>query len=58
MALVVLENREGNNLKGFKDFRTENGSSRSQNLALNGEFVQSLLDSGPENPGGAPPPAQ
>jgi len=38
--------RGGNNLKGFKDFHTGNGSSRGQNLALTGAFVPSSLDSG------------
>ena len=39
--------RVANNLNGFKDFRTENGSSQGQNLALTGSFVLSWLDSGP-----------
>jgi len=38
--------RGGNTLKGFKGFRTENGSSRGQNLAMTGLFVPSSLDSG------------
>ena len=36
----------GNNLDGFKNFRTENGSSQGQNMALTGSFVPSSLDSG------------
>jgi len=39
--------RKGNNVNGFKDFRTENGSSEGQNLALTDSFVPSLLDNGP-----------
>ena len=31
-------------LNGFKDFRTENGSSQGQNLDLTGLFVPSSLD--------------
>jgi len=31
--------RGGNNYKGFKDFRTENGSSQGQNLAVTGVSV-------------------
>jgi len=31
--------RGGGNLKGFKDFRTENGSSQGQILVLNVLFV-------------------
>jgi len=38
--------RGGNNLNGFEDFRTENGSSQGQNLALTGLFVPSSIDSG------------
>jgi len=38
--------RGGNNVNGFKDCRTENGSSQGQNLALTGLFVPSSLDSG------------
>ena len=30
----------------FKDFRTENGSSQSQNLVVTGLFVPNSLDSG------------
>ena len=37
----------GNNLNGFKDFRSENGSSQGQNLALTDLGVPSSLDSGP-----------
>ena len=37
----------GKNLHGLKDFRTENGSSQGQNLALTGSFVPGSLDSGP-----------
>ena len=37
--------REGNSLNGFKDLRTENGSSQGQNPALTGLFVPSWLDS-------------
>jgi len=36
----------GENLKGFKDFRTENGSSQDHNLALTGLVFPSSLDSG------------
>ena len=39
--------RVGNHLNGFEDFRTENGSSQCQNLALTGLCVPNLLDSGP-----------
>jgi len=39
--------RVGINLNGFKDFRTENGSSQGQDLALTGSFVPRTLDSGP-----------
>jgi len=35
--------RGGNNLNVFNDFRTENGSSQGQNLALTGLFVPSSL---------------
>jgi len=38
--------RGGNTLNGFTDFRTENGSSQGQKLALTGLFVPSSLDSG------------
>jgi len=38
--------REGINLNGFQDFRTENGSIQSQNLAVAGLFVQGSLHSG------------
>ena len=37
--------RRGNNLNSFKDFRTENGSRRGQNLAVTGSFATSSLDS-------------
>ena len=37
----------GKNLHGLKDFRTENGSSQGQNLALTGSFVPRSLGSGP-----------
>ena len=33
----------GNNLQGFKNFRTKNGSSQGQNLALTGSFVPNSL---------------
>ena len=36
--------REGDDLKDFKDVRAEIGSSQGQNLALNGLSVQSSLD--------------
>jgi len=36
--------REGNNLKGFKDFCLKNGSSQDQNLALTLLFVPNSLD--------------
>jgi len=39
--------RGGNNLNGFRDFRTENGSSQGRNLALTGVCVASWLASGP-----------
>jgi len=39
--------RVGNNLNGFKDFRTENGSSQGQNLAFTGLFAPGSIDSGP-----------
>ena len=35
-----------NLLKGFRDFRTENGSGSGQNLALTGTFIPSSLGSG------------
>ena len=35
--------REGNNFNGFKDFRTENGSSEGQNLAVTVLCVQNSL---------------
>jgi len=37
--------RRGNNLKGFKDFRGENGSSQGQSLALTVFYVPDSLDS-------------
>ena len=40
----ILRIRE--NIKHFKDFRTETGSSQGQNLALTGLFVPSSLDGG------------
>ena len=40
--------RGWNNLNGLNHFRTENGSSQGQNLALTGLFVPSSLDSGNE----------
>jgi len=36
----------GNNLNDFNDFRTKNGSSQEQYMALNGLFVPSSPDSG------------
>jgi len=36
----------GNHLNGSKDFRTENGSSEGQNLAVTGLGVPNSLDSG------------
>ena len=39
--------RVGNNLNGFKDFRTENGPRQGQNLALTGLCVPSSLHNGP-----------
>ena len=36
----------GNNLNGFKDFRTEKGPSEGQNLTLSVLFVPNSLDSG------------
>jgi len=38
----------GNNLNGFQDFRTANGSSQGQNLALTGLFVPTSFESGTE----------
>ena len=38
--------RAGNTFNACKDFRTENGSSQDQNLAVAGLFVPSSLDSG------------
>jgi len=38
--------RVANNLNGFKVFRTENGSSQGQNLAMTGLCVLGSLDSG------------
>ena len=38
--------RKGNTLNGFKDLRTQNGSSQSQNLALAVLYVPCSLDSG------------
>jgi len=58
-SLVDIEGddeREGNNLKVFKDFRTENGSSQGQNLAVTVLHVPSSLDSGPLRRGGAAAP--
>ena len=43
--------REGNNLKDFKDFNLENGSSQGHNLALTVLRVPSPLDSGWVGPG-------
>jgi len=40
---AVASNREGNNLNGFRGFRTENGSSQGRNLALAGLFVPNSL---------------
>ena len=45
--------RGGNTLKGFKDVRTENGSSQGQNLALTGLLVPTSLDRGFYLVGGA-----
>ena len=42
----ATDERGGNNLNGLKFVRTENGSSKSQNLALTGLFVPSSLDRG------------
>ena len=44
--LISAGERRVDNFNGFKDFRTENGSSQGQNLALTGLFVPSSLDSG------------
>ena len=38
--------RGGNDLNGCQDFRTENGSSQGQNLALTVLYVPSSFDSG------------
>jgi len=38
--------RGENNLNGFNDFRTDNGSCQGQNLAWTGLCVPSLLDGG------------
>ena len=40
-------------MKGFKDVRTENGSSQGQNLALTGLLVPTSLDRGFYLVGGA-----
>jgi hypothetical protein len=37
-------------LNAFKEFRTENSSSKGRSLALTGSFVQSWLGSGPSRP--------
>jgi len=42
--------RGGNNLNGFKDIRTENGSRQGQNLALTGLCVPRSLDSTNQSP--------
>ena len=44
-ALAATE-RDGNNSKGFQDFRLKNGSSLGQNLALTVSCVPNALDSG------------
>ena len=44
-GLTAIE-RGRNNQNGLKDSRTENGSSRGQNLALTGLFVPNSLDCG------------
>ena len=45
IAWAAVE-RGGNNLNSSKDFRTDNGSSQGQNLALTGLYVPFLLGSG------------
>ena len=42
----IAAERAENDLKGFQDVRTTNGSSGCQNLALTGWHVLSSLDSG------------
>jgi len=44
--LTSAGERGGDDSNGFKDFRTENGSSQGQKLVLTGFFVASSLDSG------------
>ena len=39
---LTTQSREGNILKGFKDFRTVKGSRKGLNLALTGLFVPSV----------------
>ena len=45
--------REGNTLDGFKDLRTENGSSQGHNLALTVVFVVRWFDRGADVCGGS-----
>ena len=45
LLVTTAAARGGNNSKGFKDFRTENGSRQGQNLALTGLYVPSSLNS-------------
>ena len=40
---------EQNNLEGFQDFRTENGSSQGQNLAVTVFFVPNSTGESPSN---------
>jgi len=44
--LVPAGERGGNDLNGFKDDRTENGSNQGLNLALTCLCIPSWLDSG------------
>ena len=46
-CVVPAAEQGGDHFKGFKDFRTGNGSSRGHDMALTGLFVPDLLDSGP-----------
>ena len=54
-ALATGE-RGGNYLNGVEDYRTENGSSQGQNLALTGLGVPTSLDIGTASVGLTDPP--
>ena len=45
-AVLAAVEPGGNILPGFKDFRTKNGSSQGQNLALTVLLVPNSFDSG------------